>query len=162
MFKFKITTLFLRPSFHGLKSYSAPDNSSMAKNSSIPQMGKRFDGKEISRKPQPLHCCKQVCAHLRFSYVCAHKRESGSTTAGLEKPQALLWTLQALLLRLPTIYKHCSRAHKPCSGTQTRFSGAHSYVSRSSLPQADLGNCSVDPDHQSRFPQLCWPKIASS
>ena len=27
-------------------------------------------------------------------------------------------------------------------------------MSRSSFPQADLGNCSVDPDRQSRFPQL--------
>ena len=57
---------------------------------------------------------------------------------------------------------HCSRTHKPWSGTHTRFSGTHSYVSRSSFPQADLGNCSVDPDHQSRFPQLCWSKVAGS
>ena len=161
MFKFKITTLFLRPSFHGLKNYSAPDNSSMATNSSIPQMGKHFDSKKNLGN-------RSGCIAVdRLVPTCGSRMSVPTNTnpepqALLQKPRALLWTLQALLFSLPTIYKHCSRAHKPCSGTQTRFSGAHSHVSRSSFPQTDLGNCSVDPDHQSRFPQLCWSKVAGS
>ena len=118
MFKFKITTLFLRPSFHGLKNYSAPDNSSMATNSSIPQMGKRFDSKEISRKPQPLHCCKQVCASLRFSYVYAHKRKSGSTSATLEATSASLDLTSASL-------QPACNLQAPLSSSQALFWNAH-------------------------------------